>query len=52
LDAGEDISLYKSVYHVVEPLQRAARDKYGSFLLPGGDHVAKTQRWLTRLADD
>ncbi|PTR08972.1 uncharacterized protein DUF3396 [Nitrosospira sp. Nsp5] len=52
LDTGEDISLYKAVYRLVEPLQRAARDKYSSFLLPGGDHVAKTQRWLRRLGDD
>lgn len=52
VDAGEDISAYKAVYRLIEPLQRAARDRYSTFKLPGNDYVAKTQRWLMRLADD
>lgn len=48
----DTIAPYKSVYRVVSPLLAPIFNRYGAFDLPGGDHIAKTRAWLTRLADD
>lgn len=50
VDAGEDLAPYEAVYAAVEPLMSKTLDRYGSFLLSGGGHVEKTERWLTRLS--
>lgn len=51
IDSGDDLSAYRAVYELIEPLQAKARDRYGAFALPGPDHVEKTERWLTRFSD-
>lgn len=49
---GEDephLDLYRRVFAAVAPLMQPTLSRFGAFILPGGDHIAKTDEWLMRL---